>query len=280
MLHAHVDGELDLVTTLNLERHIHECNECAADRRELAALRSALGDGSLYFRASAKLERRIRSSLPRTPSSTRHAAAALRWVAAAAAVVLVATTTWLVARRSAGTGAEQLLATEVTSAHVRSLMAEHLWDVRSTDQHTVKPWFHGKLDFAPDVRDFAAASYALEGGRLDYLSGRPVAAIVYRHDKHFINLFTWPAAAGQSDQEVVAATQQGHVLLHWVQDHMQYWAISDTSVDTLRRFVDAVRTGGRPAALKAPPQSTPTLQPSIPTESRLTHDLNWSREFA
>ena len=119
-------------------------------------------------------------------------------------------------------------------------MAEHLWDVKSTDQHTVKPWFDGKLDFAPDVGDFRNESFPLEGGRLDYLAGRPVAALVYRHDKHHINLFIWPAP-GQSERAEVATDQQGYAVLHWVRGAMNYWAISDTSPQILHRFADLVR---------------------------------------
>jgi anti-sigma factor RsiW len=119
-------------------------------------------------------------------------------------------------------------------------MAEHLWDVKSTDQHTVKPWFDGKLDFAPDVRNFKDQSFALEGGRLDYLENRPVAALVYRHEKHYVNLFVWPAA-GQADQGETITSHRGYSLIHWVNSGMNYWAISDMGEDSLRRFAGLVR---------------------------------------
>jgi anti-sigma factor RsiW len=123
--------------------------------------------------------------------------------------------------------------------------------VRSTDRHTVKPWFGGRLDFAPDVRDFKDESFALEGGRLDYVAGRPVAALVYRHDKHYLNLFIWPAG-DRSERGPVATRQQGFSLVHWAHAGMNYWVISDVSEDTLRRFssltVAADAASTRPAS--------------------------------
>ena len=129
-------------------------------------------------------------------------------------------------------------------------MAEHLWDVKSTDQYTVKPWFDGKLDFAPEVRDLSSESFALEGGRLDYLASRPVAALVYRYQKHYINLFIWPAA-GQADQGEVFTSHQGYALVHWIRAGMNYWAVSDTSGENLRRFSSFLRSASHPATKAA-----------------------------
>jgi len=241
MIHAYVDDQLDLVKTLDMEKHLRDCSQCAAVHRNIVALRSSIRDGSLYFRAPPSLERRIRSSVLKN-SPAKRTPWSRTWLAAAAALA-IATSAWL-AMRERGDSAQGLLASEVTSAHIRSLMAEHLWDVKSTDQHTVKPWFDGKLDFAPDVRDFKNDAFALEGGRLDYVAGRPVAALIYRHEKHFINLFIWPAN-GQSDQSEVATSHQGYALLHWVRSGMNYWAVSDTSGQTLRSFAKMMRDGGQ-----------------------------------
>ena len=250
-IHAYVDGELDLVKTLDVENHIRQCEQCATGHRNLATLRSSIQDGSLYFRAPASLERRIRSQIKQIRAKTLGRRMTLTpWMATAAAIAIVATGVWMVMRGPVG-GSGELLASEITSAHVRSLMAEHLSDVKSTDQHTVKPWFDGKLDFAPDVRDFKAESFALEGGRLDYLADRPVAALVYRHDKHYINLFIWPAAS-HADTSDVVTTRQGYVLVHWVQSGMNYWAVSDASEATMRRFTSLVHDRGSPATKPAP----------------------------
>lgn len=251
VIHAYVDGELDLVKTVDVERHIRDCRECATMHENLIALRSSIRDGSLYYRAPVRLERRIRSDVARNLSGAGRPVFPRNWIAATAAIALVAAGVWLAARGLGG-GPERLLAAEVTSAHVRSLMAEHLWDVKSTDRHTVKPWFDGKLDFAPDVRDFKTESFALEGGRLDYLADRPVAALVYSHQKHYVNLFIWPAA-GQPDRGEVATHQRGYALVHWVRSGMNYWAVSDASEDALRRFSDLVRERDSAAATATKP---------------------------
>jgi anti-sigma factor RsiW len=265
VIHAYTDGELDLVTTLDIEKHITDCSECAKVHRNLLTLRTSIRDSSLYYRAPAALERQIRlkisqASPERSPRARIKAGGRNiviypgRWVAVAAALAIVATTVWVALRGTGGAGgrSDQLLASEVTSAHIRSLMTpEHLWDVKSSDQHTVKPWFDGKIDFAPNVRDFKADSYALEGGRLDYLADRPVAALVYRHEKHYINLFIWPAGT-QADQGESLTTRQGYVLIHWVQSGMNYWAASDTSEEGLRRFTNLVRGVGSPSPATKP----------------------------
>jgi len=238
IIHAYADHELDLVKTLDIERHMQDCTKCAAAHAGIAALRSSIRNGSLYYRAPAGLEQQLRSSVRNIASPRR--IVPRHWLAAAAIIVIAASC--LLVIQKLGNNQQQLIVAEVASAHVRSLMAEHLWDVKSSDQHTVKPWFEGKLDFAPDVRDFKNESFPLEGGRLDYLANRPVAALVYKHDKHFINLFIWPAG-GQSEQGESFTTHQGYSLVHWVHGGMNYWAVSDTSEETLRRFASVVGGG-------------------------------------
>jgi len=132
-------------------------------------------------------------------------------------------------------GADQFLATQLIASHVRSLMANHLTDVASSDQHTVKPWLDAKLDFAPAVVDLGSEGFTLLGGRLDYLENRPVAALVYQRRKHFINLFVWPAESGSvsADKRI---TRQGYQLLHWVDSDFNYWAVSDVSDNDLQAF--------------------------------------------
>ena len=126
-------------------------------------------------------------------------------------------------------------ASEVVSGHVRSLMADHVTDVTSTDQHTVKPWFAGKLDFSPPVTDFAAADFPLIGGRLDYLQGRPVAALVYRHRNHVINVFVWPMS-DTHERLSQAITLRGFHMFHGVHAGMAFWVVSDLNVEELASF--------------------------------------------
>jgi anti-sigma factor RsiW len=129
---------------------------------------------------------------------------------------------------------------EVVASHVRSMMAEHLADVPSSDRHTVKPWFNGKLDFSPHVDDFASEGFPLVGGRLDYVSGRPVAALVYRRGQHVINLFTWPSPDAVARPPRLIS-QQGYQIFQWSKDGMQYWLISDLNASDLQTLEERLR---------------------------------------
>ena len=246
-MHAHIDGELDLVKTLDFERHILDCRNCSRARDGLLAMRASIRDGGLYFNAPLELAHKIRADARKSRTEPNRPTLSIggRWMGIAASLALVAFALWALMRGANGSQ-ENRLAIEIRSSHVRSLMGNHLLDVQSSDQHTVKPWFDGKLDFAPLVRDFKAESFPLAGGRLDYLGGRPVAALVYQHEKHFINLFTWPAQ-NETDQPHGSMARQGYVLMHWTHAGMHYWAISDTSAETLNRFFNLFVNEAAPA---------------------------------
>ncbi len=243
LLQGYVDGELDLLSTMELERHLESCEICSGEYRGSLALRAALQAPALYYRAPAKLAGSIRSSI-RTADKESYAPrrVSLVWASLAAAVVVaVAALFWFGIRPALAP--DNTFADQVLSSHVRSMMASHLVDVASSDQHTVKPWFDGKLDFSPDVQDLSSAGFPLVGGRLDYIDNRPVAALVYKRRLHIINLFIWPStealAAAQSQ------TLQGYHIVEWTRSGMSYWAISDLSLDELEQFVHLIQ--GEPA---------------------------------
>jgi len=245
---GYLDGELDLSRTIEMETHLQICGDCARELERQQALRAALQRGSLAYAAPAELRERIQSSL-------RSSAAAeapererawrpfllLRWAGAFAVLALCAVTAWQLLPGLRGPSSEQQLAAEVLADHVRSLEASHLMDVASTDQHTVKPWFDGKLDFSPPVEDLASDGFPLVGGRLDYLEGREVAALVYQRRKHFINVFVWPAAPGSNAAVATSAQtlapRQGYTLMRWSRADSQLWAASDVSAQDLADFV-------------------------------------------
>jgi anti-sigma factor RsiW len=243
-IHAYVDGELDLARSLEVEQHMQKCQVCASAYRNQTMLRSAFKDSSLYHSAPPSLEKRIRSSLRReAKSEVGRRWFGWRWLpvgVAMALVLLIALVVWQAAPGLRPSG-DELLAQEMVSNHVRSLQLEsHRTDVISSDQHTVKPWFDGKLDFAPPVKDFSSQGFPLLGGRLEYLNNRAVAALIYQRQKHYINLYIWPAEQRNASSEV-ATKRQGYNLLHWTNSGMTYWAISDLNGVELHEFARLVQ---------------------------------------
>jgi anti-sigma factor RsiW len=237
LIDPYADGELEAGAILELEQHLQSCPGCMLAWRNLQGLRKALKQDALYFAAPAELRRRIKSELP-SPAKTAPLWPAWSWnrlttaMSGAFAVCLALLVTVTLFRPSS----DQPLAREIVSSHIRSLMAGHVMDVVSTDQHTVKPWFNGKLDFSPPVRDLAAQEFPLVGGRLDYIGGRGVAALVFQRHKHIINLFVWPAKQGDSEPAPVAPSQ-GYNLIRWSQAGMTFWAVSDLNEKELMEFV-------------------------------------------
>ncbi len=238
------DGELDLAACLQFEEHLAGCPACqqslAGERELVDRLQAELP----RFRAPASLQGRLRAMLREEASPSP----GLPWwrrfaplpgpgfppalAGALAAVLLLATGLFWNATTPA-------LDTEAVADHVRSLQAAHLLDVASTDQHTVKPWFAGKLDYAPPVADLAAAGYPLVGGRLDVLDRRPVAALVYQRRKHYINLFVWPSDRGALHGWL--RSRNGYRLLGWTRAGMNYLAVSEVGDGELREFAEKIR---------------------------------------
>jgi anti-sigma factor RsiW len=244
MVHPYVDGELDLASSLEVEAHIRSCAPCAREHANLRALRTAIAGGDLYHEAPARLERHIHVAVRDARRAERgfgFGLARYSWAgAAAAAVVLVAIIVRGVlpfAPPDSG-----LTAREVVDDHLRSLTGNHLTDVLSSNQHTVKPWFDGKLNFTPTVKDLGPDGFPLMGGRLDYLDDRPVAAIVYRRREHIINLFISPT--DRSGRQPMSEVRDGYNIVHWTQSGMAYWAVSSVSSAELGRFAQLVRQEG------------------------------------
>jgi anti-sigma factor (TIGR02949 family) len=249
---GYLDGELDLSRTIEMETHLQTCGDCSQELERQQALRAALQRGSLAYAAPEGLRERIQTSLrASTPAEAPERASAwrpfalLRWAGAFAVLALCAVTAWQLLPRLRGPASDQRIEAEVFASHVRSLEANHLEDVVSTDQHTVKPWFDGKLDFSPPVEDLAGEGFPLVGGRLDYLEGREVAALVYQRRKHFINVFVWPDASGSISTQKVES-RQGYNLMRWSRGGFQFWAVSDVSATDLADFVRLLQAGTVP----------------------------------
>jgi anti-sigma factor RsiW len=238
LIHAYIDGELDLLSNVKIEGHLGECEICHAEERDHSNLRALVQGDTQYFTAPEMLRKRIQ----RETGSPEHLGASalfpLRWLAAAV-VILALSGALLWMTLSTRSHSTDLLAQEIVSSHIRSMMLDHLVDVPSSDQHTVKPWFNGKLDFAPDVKDFAAQGFPLSGGRLDYIGNRTVAALVYERRKHSINLFIW-STQGLNDQPVQHLSQAGYNIVHWTKSGTTYWAVSDVNNADLTEFAQLV----------------------------------------
>jgi anti-sigma factor RsiW len=233
LLHAYVDGELDLVNGQEIEQHLRTCEDCRRVEEQIRALRTAVTSDAPAYRAPARLRRNVRAALRREAKESQISWPWLVFAAGATCAVL-----FLAAALFQNTRAtNNTIVDQVIGNHVRSLLATHLVDVASSDQHTVKPWFDGKIDFAPTVRDLSSDGFPLAGGRLDYLDGRTVVALVYQRNKHPINLFIAPAS-GNHDTKPALTNRRGYNVFHWTHGEMENWAVSDLNPTELRQFAD------------------------------------------
>jgi anti-sigma factor RsiW len=227
LLNAYVDGELDSAGSLGVEKHVQGCASCLTDAENLHALALAIENGGLRFTASQRLKTNVQAALREANPAPTRSIFNWRWGSAVAAAVLIVVVSmqWL-------KPSQETLMNEIVSSHVRSMMANHITDVASSDRHTVKPWFSGKLDYSPPVKDLTDQGFRLLGGRLDYVDSRPVAALVYQRSQHLINLFVWPSnniVTKQEDQ----LTRQGYNLIHWTQSGMSYRLVSELNLAEL-----------------------------------------------
>jgi anti-sigma factor RsiW len=242
---GYLDDELDLVRTIDMETHLKGCPACAQELEDQQGVRAVLRRSSLAYVAPAVLRDRIQSSLRASAKTDMEGRKSriqwrslhvFRWAGAVAVLVLFSLSGWQLTARLREPSADQRIAAEVSASHVRSLEATHLMDVVSTDQHTVKPWFDAKLDFSPPVEDLASNGFPLVGGRLDYLEGREVAALIYQRRNHFINVFVWPDANKTSSAQSVKS-RQGSSIMRWSRNGFQCWAVSEIDGSELAEFV-------------------------------------------
>jgi len=237
LIHAHHDRELDAANTLQVDEHLADCPRCFTATRQLSALRDVLQNPELRYATPSGLRRTISAAVERSEKSERETIFSQPWFQrlgwAVAAVLLIGC--FAVLHLSTARNEDHLLA-DLTASHVRSLMANHLTDVASTDQHTVKPWFDGKLDFAPTVKDLRESGFPLLGGRMDVIDGHPAAALVYGRQKHFLNLFVWPASQA-SPAEIRSTQRNGYNVIRWSDGKMTFGVVSDLNEAELREFV-------------------------------------------
>jgi len=230
LLHAHVDGELDAANSLEIVRHLKTCPACAAEEKSIRALAIALRESPLRHSAPASLRNYVRQMAGEPHAEVRSPALDFSWFWKYVALGTTAIALLVLLLRPAGISGRDELLNQAVASHVRSLQAGHLMDVVSTDQHTVKPWFNGKLDFAPDVQDFAADGFPLIGGRLDYLGDHAVAALIYKHNKHFINVFIWPATTDAKTETVML---RGYAVINTTAHGLRYCLVSDLNAKDL-----------------------------------------------
>ena len=239
LLDAYVDAELPAAEQAALREHLAQCAQCGPEAAALERLRDAIRRAAPAYRAPPALRAQIRADLRReasgAPTIARGGLGRLAYAASLLVAVAVGSAgTWLIS----GQRQEALVADELIDSHLRSLLAEHLTDIQSSDKHTVKPWFAGRTDLSPPGVDLKAEGFSLVGGRLDLIEGKPVPALVYRAGKHVINVFVLPAQRGALAETL---TRRGYSLRHWAIGDLGYWAVSDASPDEFGKFERAFR---------------------------------------
>ena len=250
-LSAHIDGELPADRSQEIAEHLTTCAQCSAEYEAMLETIGALHSQLQRYTAPDVLRARIRAAVATTPSEVSPAEASrttrrktprpwLRATGIAAALVLAAAlgsgVTLVAANRAPAT---EPIAAEVLASHIRSLMPDHLTDVRSSDQHNVKPWFNGRLDYSPTVPRLDDRGFPLIGGRLDYVAGRPVAVVVYGRRQHMINVYSWPTRA--PDSAPTASAANGYNMLRWRSGGTERWVVSDLNAEELSSFASLLR---------------------------------------
>lgn len=242
LIHSYLDDELDLTQALQMGKHLDRCDACHTVYQQARVLRSTVRGHATYYPAPAPLRSRVlRTVRASTPKPTPRTLT-IPWWNFGAALACTVLLTWGLTMRLLIPAEAEHLPDDIVASHIRSLLASNAVDVPSSDQHTVKPWFNGKLAFSPPVQDLTVQGFALVGGRLDYVAKQPVAALAYRHRQHLINLFVWPAA-GSGDSTVQTLSKQGYNLVNWTHAGMFFYAISDLNEAELAEFARLLKGG-------------------------------------
>lgn len=243
-IECYADGELDPVTSADIEGHLRHCAACKRALDQLSSLRSLVKESVPYYPAPDRLSQEIRARISRGRSAAATAAEApwWRWLRPAALVAATAVVTWIAASQLNKPSQHELITAEVIASHARSTLTGHLTDVASSERHTVKPWLSSKLDFSPPVTDLSNAGFSLAGGRLDYLDSRPVSVLVYRRRQHVIDLFIWPRSEARRAPPTQALSKRGYQVLHWTDGGMTFWAISDLNAAEMKVFAESFST--------------------------------------
>jgi len=255
-LSAYLDDELPGSSMATISAHLLHCPACSQKLQELSQLQQNIGRNATYHVAPASLKAKISSHLTPQHVSTkkRHSLTKWPWVWINLSLASISTTAFAAVLMLYLTMPSQqdVFTDEILASHFRSLTPGRLIDVVSSDQHTVKPWYAGKLDFSPPVQDLKEQNFALLGGRIDYVLGRNVAALAYQHNKHIINLFVWPQSKHDQENHFNESSLRGYQILQWSSVGMQYVAVSDLNAAELRQFCVAVnannginQTGGK-----------------------------------
>lgn len=247
LVHASIDGELDAANTLRFEAHLAHCADCATDRARLLELRAALREGATRHAAPAALRRKLAESLglpaaaPGAPTIVPFRGGRFgRWQTAGAGFAAGAALAASIAVFADRASVQDAMVDSIVTAHIRALQPGHLTDVQVSDQHQVKPWFDGKVDFAPPVKDLTDQGFELVGGRLDYVEGRNAAVIVYRRRLHLIDVFI-ARSAGFGASPARSTAPNGYNVECWTQDGQKYWAVSDLNKQELADFAQLWR---------------------------------------
>jgi mycothiol system anti-sigma-R factor len=243
LLHGYLDNELDLMHIEEIQAHLGACVSCGKQHAQELKLRSLLQARAPRYAAPAHLRSKILTAVRSTQRESRlRGWFPIGWLqfggSLAASVLLTSTITYYSVQSS---NTERVI-DEVVATHVRSLITNRLTDVESSDQHTVKPWFNGKVDFSPPVKDLVAQGFPLVGGRLDYVDGRPIAALLYRHRQHWISVFMWPDQSGK-DSAPRSFSKRGYDITQWSAEGLRFYVVSDIASPELGQFVTLLRSG-------------------------------------